>query len=231
MRKVAILFPTAYRPRELARCLNSLFDTLDRRTVAILVSPIEDDIQSIRVALDVAQKVRSREEYEKGSLYGYNFCLKALPDADVYAIAADDLVFYPNWLGRALFHLDEMGGGLVGYNDLSSDGNQYAAHGLVSRDFLIETMGGRLCPPDYKTWWADFEWTDKAKAVGRYHWAQDAIVEHLHYSFGKAPLDRTYTEAHQNYEADRAVYEARRAAGFPQTWEPIITPLLNGEGR
>ena len=216
------MLPTAYRPRELARCLQSLMNTIGQHVAVIMASPIEDDPASIQALTGIASVTRSRSEYQRGAVYGWNFCLKAVQDAAIYVLAADDLVFYPNWLERALNELDRMGGGLVGFNDLSSDGNVYAAHWLASREFLIEWLGGVMYPPLYQSWWCDREVTDIAKKAGRYRWAKEAGVEHFNYTFGKSKIDPTYAEAQKNYEADRELYQERKRLGFPKTWEPIL---------
>jgi|WetSurMetagenome_2_1015567.scaffolds.fasta_scaffold93720_3 hypothetical protein len=224
-RKISILLPTAYRPRQLACCLQSIQDTCYRLNVTVMASPVVDDIES-RAALhgyNARQTLRSTEEYQRGSVYAWNECLRAAPDADVYVLGADDLLFYERALSFALDALDEMGGtGLVGLNDLCSDGRVYAAHWLASRDFLIQHLGGVMYPPMYRSWWCDREITAIAQAVGLHRFAKSAVVEHLHYTFNKSPLDRTYAEARENYAADQVLFETRSQHGYPITWQPII---------
>ncbi len=225
-RSLAILLPSAYRPHALARCLASLLESKPFMDMRIVVSLIDDDDESKRLLVDIPCEVvvRSTDEYQRGAVYGWNKCLRYAPGFDLYVLAADDLVFQPGWLMHALSDLDALGGhGLIGLNDMSSDGEVYAAHWLADRQFLIEHNGGVMYPPIYCSWWADREVTDIAQQAGCYRWARAALAEHFNYSFGKSEVDRTYREAMANYDCDRNLYYGRKANRFPKTWKPIIT--------
>jgi hypothetical protein len=224
-RKTAILLPSAYRAFQLARCVQSIQDTIGHLRAEIIASPVITDYDSraYLTGCSIRQIVRSEDEYQRGAVYAWNLCLQAAPDFDFYVLGADDLVFYAGALQDSIDAIDRAGGcGLAGFNDLSSDGAVYAAHWLASRDFLIKHAGGVVFPPIYRSWWCDREITDIAQAAGIHRFVKSAIVEHLHYTFQKAPVDRVYADAQGNYESDRVLYEQRKAIGFPVTWEPII---------
>ncbi|HLA24598.1 MAG TPA: hypothetical protein VJ206_04320 [bacterium] len=189
-----------------------LIQETTRLPVEILVSVVEDDRMSQEAirGMPMLRHIRTVDEYELGAVYAWNK-LATLAMGDVLALWADDLLPCSGWAEAALGALDEMGGhGVVGFNDLASDGEEYAAHWLADRAFINEHLGGAMYPPVYKSWWADREVTDVAKSLGCYRWCRQAVVEHLNYTFGKSPEDRTYREAARNYEADRVVYESRR---------------------
>lgn len=215
-RKLSILLPSAYRPEQLRRAVELVWEKTPL-PVEVCISIVEDDTASRQVIEDLSQGwwiVRTIEEYKKGAVYAWNQ-LAGLVTGDILALWADDLLPYSGWSEAALAALDEMGGhGLVGFNDISSDGNIYAAHWLADRAFIDEYLGGMMYPPVYHSWWADREVTDIAKRLGRYRWCEQAVVEHLNYTFGKSVLDRTYQDAARNYEADRLTYEARRQCAF-----------------
>lgn len=222
--RTSILLPSAYRPQSLDRCLHMLYSTVDDNPIEVLISCVEDDIASIRVAKSYQPDrlyIRTVEEYGRGATWITNE-LGRLSSGDVVAIMADDLVPNEHWLTRCLTHLVVQDGGIVGFNDLSSDGTVYMAHGIVARSFLIEQMGGTVYPPQYFCWYGDREMSDKAQAIGLHTWARDAVVEHLHYSFGKAEIDRTYAEAIPHYKADQVLYETRKAQGFPIDYEAVL---------
>ena len=164
--------------------------------------------------MPIPRHIRTVDEYERGAVYAWNLLMR-LATGDVLALWADDLLPYSGWSDAALDALDEMGGhGVVGFNDLASDGEEYAAHWLADRRFVEEHLGGVMYPAVYKSWWADREVTDIAKSLGCYRWCREAVVEHFNYTFGKSAADKTYLDAAMNYEADRAVYEQRKAVGF-----------------
>lgn len=222
-RKVSILLPSAYRARQLRRALDMLLDSTNH-PLEVCVSTVADDISSLSVIMDyrLTLYMRSVNEYQRGAVYAWNR-LAEIASGDVLVLWADDLVPEYGWLEKALTHLDMLGDGLIGLNDLHSDGNIYAAHWLTTRHYLLAHCGGVMYPPCYKSWWADREVTDKAISLGRYIWAQDAIVEHNNYTFGASKIDDTYRAAMQNYDADEALYNARKAQGFPIDYEAVMS--------
>ncbi len=226
-RSLAILIPSAHRPRRLAQCLASLLCSDLKRPLTVVVSLVQDDVDSLLITdlyPMVQVLIRTIEEYVRGAVYGWNSCLRHATGYDLYVLGADDLLFEQGWLSAAINELDRLpeSSGVVGFNDLASDGTVYAAHWLADRRFLIEHMGGVMYPPMYRSWWCDREISDIAMALKRYAWAKAAIVEHMNYGFGKSPFDRTYRDAAENYEADRQLYNQRKALGFPRTWKAIL---------
>ncbi len=228
--KTSLLLPSAYRARQLRRALELAYDSTDR-PLEICVSVVEDDFDSENATrnMSVVLDVRTANEYARGAVYAWNKLLQRAT-GDVIALWADDLVPARGWLDHALTELERIGGhGVIGLNDLCSDGNEYAAHWLADRRFIENELGGVMYPPAYKSWWADREVTDKARALGLYRWARRSFVEHLNYTFGKSTFDRTYRDAHDNYDADRLLYEQRKEAGFPLDWlkreDSIVLPV------
>ena len=167
---------------------------------------------------------REPDEYPLGMVQGQTRLLQRAPDYSYYAIASDDLLFHGGWYEATWHAMGLMGGfGLVGFNDLHSDGDEYAAHFLVSRDFLIQYHGGVIFPPLYKSWWCDREITDLAKSKRCYTWAKDAIVEHRNHAWQGIPYDATYHDAEPNYDQDYLTYQRLKDSGFPTTeWQPIL---------
>ena len=218
-RKISLLLPSAYRSRSLREAIEAALNSTDM-PLEICVSIVNDDPESAIAVRDfpIVLDVRSVAEYGRGAVYAWNKLFQR-STGDIVALWADDLRPEHGWLTHALDALDKIGGhGLVGLNDLSSDGNEYAAHWLADRAFIENELGGVMYPPQYHGWWADREVTDIAKALGCYRWARRALVEHLNYSFGKSKFDRTYRDAAQHYDADRQTYIQRKANGFAHDW-------------
>lgn len=226
-RKTALLLPSAYRAPILNECLASLFANTPRLLCDTFVSIFLDDRASMDVVqeYDIAGLVyRKRDEYELGAVHGWNVLLKRYPDYPFYAIASDDLIFHKGWYEaarNALRHMRDYG--LVCLNDLHSDGNEYAAHFLVNRDFLIDHHGGVIYPPLYKSWWCDREITDLAKLNKCYAFAEDAIVEHRNHAWNGIQHDKTYADSELNYDSDYATYQRLKNSGFPtDEWSPVL---------
>jgi glycosyltransferase involved in cell wall biosynthesis len=223
--KTSLLLPSAYRGRQLVNAVGFVLDTTAGHNVELIVGLVEDDpVMKLIERLPAIIDIRTRDEYARGAVYAWNR-LAAIATGDVLALWADDLIPQTGWLERSLVHLNRLGDGLIGFNDLSSDGNIYAGHWLASRRFLIEHLGGVMYPPQYRSWWADREVTERAQVLGRYVWARDAVVEHLNYTFGKSHMDDTYRNATANYAADEAVYRYRQSVGYQNDYAPVITAL------
>lgn len=224
--KTAVLLPSAYRPEVLRECLTSLFDNTPHDLFDLHLSLMQDDSASYDVAKDFRFKslvFRRPDEYQLGAIYAGWLLLKHAPGYHFYAIASDDLVYHPGWFEAAWRMMNELGDyGLVGFNDTHSNGNEYAAHFLVSRQFLIDHHGGVIFPPIYRSWWCDREISDVAMLHNCYKWAADSIVEHRNHAWGGIEHDKVYQDAEENYADDYLLYQSLKERGFPVEWEPIL---------
>jgi hypothetical protein len=109
-------------------------------------------------------------------------------------LAADDLAFRAGWFSAAMRVMEQVNGA-VAVNDLH---NMAGVHVLMARSY-VETMGGTgdgipgvVCCEEYLHAYVDDELRAVAQSRGRWGFAKDAIVEHLHVGAGKAPNDSTY---------------------------------------
>jgi hypothetical protein len=110
--------------------------------------------------------------------------------------AADDLAFRPGWFEAALSVMNTIpGGGLVAVNDLM---NRAGVHFLISREY-IDTVGGSMADPPgiavhegFKHAYCDDFARRCAQHRGRWGFADQSIVEHLHCGVGKSPIDDIY---------------------------------------
>lgn len=133
-------------------------------------------------------------------------------------VVGDDVRFYPGWLDWAQhaagdrFHV-------VGTNDLGNSrvmAGEHATHLLIRRKY-VDGMGASLDGPGvvahegYRHWYVDDEIVTVAKARGVWAPCLDAVVEHLHPLFAKAPTDETYRLGAEHVAEDKALFEARMA--------------------
>lgn len=223
--KTAVLIPSYRRADKLTTCLSSLSKSLsdnERDLVDIFVGLDKHDANSEDVAITRGAMVEWIASNGSGSVPVWNELLRRHPDYQYYVAAADDLVFYPGWLGKSLGAMNVLGYGLVGFNDMNRDGSELATHWIADRDFLIKYNGGVIYAPWYKSQWCDPELNEIAKRAGRFTWCEDALVEHIHPNYGKSPSDATYRISESNESLDRDVYNIRRDNMFPINWEPIL---------
>jgi hypothetical protein len=139
-------------------------------------------------------------------------------------LAADDLTWGEGWLDAALAKMAEFpdGWGLVGFND-GHWGEDLSTHYLVSRRLIIEHLGGRIAWEHYVHSFNDVEINERARRAGRYAWCEAAYVTHEHWLFGDRAQDDTDLRNLPAHPASERVFHDRRAAGFPDDLEPVIT--------
>jgi len=127
--------------------------------------------------------------------------------------AADDLRFHPGWDVAAI----GAGTRVVGTNDLHSPAvrtGKFATHMFFARSY-IEEHGGTFDRSDPVFWegydhqFVDNEFNEKAKSLGEWSFAREAVVEHLHPVWGKAEWDDTYNKAFRETKQDQALYVSR----------------------
>ena len=154
----------------------------------------------------------------------WNAALRAAPDYQAYILGADDMYFCPGWLEETLRVLETElhGSGLVGFNDMRKNAYQHCVtHFLATRDFLIQYHGGVLAFEAYACDFTDMESDRRARRAGKWAWAKEAHVPHVW--MGKADKDDiSYQLAAAKRPAQKAIYEAREKAGFPDDMERIL---------
>lgn len=127
-------------------------------------------------------------------------------------LAADDVAYRWGWFQAAMRRMDMIfGGGVVFVADLYNSAGTLA---LVSRNY-IETLGscfdgpGIVVHEGYRHAYVDDELRETARFHGRYGYAEDSVVEHLHAGAGKAPWDATYAIGNASMTQGLELYRSR----------------------
>lgn len=231
--KIAILTPTIYRPAGLRRSLSSLMASLDEEwleandiQVKIVIAAEKDDVEARAIAAEYKAVIAFCEEYRGGPASGWNTALAASPDCDAYFTGSDDIEYSPGWLEEVLRVLaDELrGSGLVGINDGRWKRDlvlrMCATHYLMTRDFIVKYNGGVAAAPFYHADYTDMEANARARRAGCWAWAEQALVRH---HWGGPQGDLGYKNASAKRPQMKPLYEKRKAAGFPDDFEAILT--------
>jgi GT2 family glycosyltransferase len=213
-KKITALIPTFHRPLGLARTLQSLRDTSD---IKIVVALELDDVDGYKVAMNYGAVITFCIPPRAGCANAWNTALAASPNDDLYIIGADDAVFVEGWLGEALKGLDELGGsGLVGFE--SGHRKDYSDHYMMTRDFMIEHLGGVAAVPHYTSWCVDDEAILRARKVGKFYRSRTAVVRHDK----GAENDAGYKMGQECRKENKELFYKRQDAGFPDDFERII---------
>ncbi len=218
--KVSIIVPTFCRPEQLRRNVMRLLDTLEGHDseVIIVAEVVHESIDSV-ADLPV---LRYYHEDWRGSVANWNIGA-SMATGDLLVTGADDLLFVDGWLKAALRQMAIAQTCYCGLNDLMWNGWDHdPTHWIITRQGIIDHCGGCLMPPCYKTTFVDNEIAARIRRAGQYTWCKQAIAEHQHFGNGKAPVDRSYLTMSRYFYEDQPVFEARKAAGFPDDFEAVV---------
>ena len=132
-------------------------------------------------------------------------------------LVGDDVAFHPGWWQALLPVMASGWAEVIGTND---DGwradAQSCVHPVISRGY-VDRRGaswdgpGVVCHEGYHHNYVDAEVHMVAHDRGVFAPCPGAVIEHLHHSFGRAPVDATYERGAQWLQHDRRLYNARLA--------------------
>lgn len=111
------------------------------------------------------------------------------------------------WARAVLDTIDDLGGtGIVYGNDLHR-GAELATHWVMTTN-IVRALG-LMVPAPVRHQFCDRAVMDIGRAAGCLRYRGDVIVEHMHYSVGKAAKDHIYEigNRQRGYEADQHAYE------------------------
>lgn len=135
-------------------------------------------------------------------------------DEPLIFMGADDLRFHEGWLDACLRYTPDFA--VVGTNDLGNPlvaQGIHSTHSLVRRDY-VEHYGtidepGKALHEGYWHEFVDDEFVRTAMYRNQFVFAADAIVEHLHPHWGKAPTDAIYEGSSRRLRWGRRLYRRR----------------------
>ena len=144
----------------------------------------------------------------------------------------DDTTVKSGCLQNALKKMESLpdGWGVVGLN--TTPGNDHA-HFLADKRILEHIPGGNFFSTEYKHCFGDDELKDIGIKLGRWGFADDAIIEHDHPING-GEEDEFYRKAYQTFREDQVTYFRRKrertggmlAIGFPLVNDEIPVPFF-----
>ena len=118
---------------------------------------------------------------------------------DLVIFLGDDTEPQKDFLKKALQAMSRLpeGWGLVGLNDLHHNGNTLATHWMAHKK-LLPLLGGEFFHTGYKHTFCDNELLTRCKQMGRYIWADDAVVVHKHPIFENKKLEGDYARVYSD---------------------------------
>lgn len=202
-----IFLPSRERPWGVKRFINAYWHT--RATHPVVVSVDEENTEMVEEykALELPPNFSLQVSPRAPYSHDMNALFRQYPNESVYGFLADDVVpFTLRWDKRLIEAAKEYG--VVWPNDvITTPGhNKRSGHYFIDGDLLREV--GIFCPPAIHHFYSDNVWIDIADRVGMGMYMEDVIVEHLHFSNGRALHDATYQSHAPHARADQNAYEA-----------------------
>lgn len=209
---VDIIIPTCNRPTK----LESVLRHIEQASPFAGVIVVTEDMASAELA-DGHSAVAI---YAEGTApVKWNFGVAA-SKADWFVLGTDDSYLQTGWWDVAL---RANVGGYVGLRDAADKLHYWYEHFMISREFCVIHAGGVLACPLYHHQYIDVEMTHRAIKAGCVASTPMVVCEHRHWTNSGAEMDDIYRRGRETFKQDQAIFQARRAAGFPDDFTPVVT--------
>lgn len=212
---ISVLIPTRQRRADLKRLLESLEATVERPDdveVVIYVDEDDDSYEGLESRFLTAIAAGPRIVLSQM----WNACW-ANSERDIGMVCGDDIIFRTQgWDSRIREEFAKYPDRIVMVhgNDLSPHKGTLATHPFLSSEWVEAT--GHFLPPYFSCDMNDVWITEVAKAIDRKVYLEDVVTEHMHYSLGKAPKDKTAEEREARGRTDKVVELYHSLAGERQ---------------
>jgi hypothetical protein len=218
---IDVIIPSLGRPARLAEALRQLHAVSpDVGVIVVAEEPRNQAVAAAHGARVLAQGGNAAQKWNAGA---------AVSEADWFVMGSDDLLFQSGWLDAAMA-TDR--GGYVGLRTQDSDAHEWAENYMASRTFCMEHLGGCFVIPHYLSQYLDVEaWLRATRAGPGAPWGvavitAQVVLESLHWTNGKLPMDATYQLGRVRVPFDHQTYVRRFAAGFPDDFEPVLVEMV-----
>lgn len=193
------LLPSRQRPENLKRFFDAYHKTkADSPGVVWLDEDDADNYRSINVPNNWCVIIHKRLD---GTGAITNKFFEMFPEETWYGLLGDDVIPRTEYWDKKL--IEAAGDDGVAYgNDLLA-GEKIATHPVVGGEMVREL--GWLALPGCKRIYIDSALQEFAWRKGKLHYLPDVIIEHMHFSNGKSPMDETYRKTHNS--EDKAIYD------------------------
>lgn len=208
---ITVLVPTRERPEAAEKLFQSFSATRTLPSTKIVFGLDHDDPMEYEYyrRLPLAT-VHVCEPGESGSLSKVTNALSASFPATIQGMVNDDHRFRTQGWDRQITKVLSGTTGVAYGNDL------LMGEWLPTAVFLsgnIPQALGWFALPDCKHMYLDNSWKDIGHGLNSLHYLPNVVIEHLHYSAGKSPIDDSYVRTYGHMELDKVAYERWRKDG------------------
>lgn len=196
-----MICPTRNRPDKVTEMANSFYKTIKANSSLLICIDEDDEVMK-------AYHPDSRTGVmvgKRGSIVDWlNRAALAHPDYKYYGIIGDDGVFITEgWDLELMNEIKSNGGwGISFAEDLICSGKRMLpTHPVISGN-IVKTLGF-IIPPEFVHLYGDDYLGAIGKGIGKFFYRGDVIIEHRHWSVGKASKDEGYTRIDSKAGWDR----------------------------
>jgi cellulose synthase/poly-beta-1,6-N-acetylglucosamine synthase-like glycosyltransferase len=208
-KSISIVVPTYKRTDNIIRTFEDLKD-LDAKIFFVCHETDKESLkmlQSLRVEIIIDTQTPSGVNATNAGYWG--------SDGDLVVIGQDDFKWHDGWLEEALRVMNDTGAKVVGLNDGFIGRHEHSVGWLLDRKYVEKNSLSIGHPnvifnPDYVKNFSDNELNDTAKFRKVWAYAESALCEHLHPSFGKGKTDETYERPDKHFSEDFMLYHKRK---------------------
>ena len=201
-----IIVPSRGRPKNIARLLDSLRETSKLRThLHVCVDDDDPALPDYERVMNHAG--REDDVLERGPRKGLGAWTNEVAIRRAYqypylaSFGDDHVPQTPGWDYFLIRAIEDLGGTGFSY---PWDGADIPQAVVVSSDIVRKL--GWMCEPSLNHWYVDNVWLDLGLGADCIRHCRVVSVDHVHPGAGKAPVDKTYTEASPRLASDREAY-------------------------
>jgi len=225
---MVVFVPSRGRPGNIAQLAESWQETFSWYADLLVALDEDDPALPEYLALDVWNGTWASNVVGPRRRLGptLNWLAESFPDYDAIGFMGDDhRPRTPRWDEMVCKVLDGMGAAIVYGDDLLQHERLPTAVFMTSN---IPAALGWMCPPGMVHLYLDDAWKALGEGMGRLRYLPNVVIEHLHPTAGKAPMDERYAEVNsaEQYASDGAVFEEFKRAGLPAALEKLHTAGL-----
>jgi hypothetical protein len=225
IKHIAIIIPSRQRPHKIKELHDLWFKTTNSSIVTDCIIVLDMDDEKNYPSLPNFKYIIAPPSNVKGANHPLNYAAKMLYDQYEYIgfIGDDHRPRTKDWNIIMYNKLKESGTfSMVYANDLLQ-GNKLTTQ--VIMDSLYIKHMGYMSPPQFRHLYIDNFWMKIGKALNNIHYLENVIIEHLHYTNKKTPIDSLYKEINSNKNTEYDKYEFNKLIAS-QDFKDLVNKLL-----